>query len=173
MKLAGGIVGTILLLVLIAYLFGRSLPREHASTVSRDLPVPPEAVLARVTAYQDFPKWRKDVQKVEFDAATNTVTEHTGFGPISYRVTEQSPRRMVTTIVADPATSPFGGTWTYEFEPIPTGTRIRITENGFVNPPLMRLMSKYIFGHETTLKKFVTDLAAASASDRSSPGTAR
>lgn len=125
--------------------------------VSLEVSAPPAEVLAAITGYGEYPQWRPDVQKVEI--AGDVVTETTGFGSISYRVLEKSERRYVTEIVADAQTAPFGGTWTYEFEPAAKGgTRVRITERGFVNPAVMRILSKYVFGHETTLKKFAADL---------------
>lgn len=148
--------GVLMVGVALVYLWGRSMPREHVSSVSLEVGAAPEQVMAAITGYGEFPKWRLDVKKAE--EKDGVVTEETGFGPISYRVIEKSERRLVTEIVADPQTSAFGGTWTYELEPMEKGTRVKITERGFVNPAVMRILSKYVFGHETTLKKFATDL---------------
>ena len=156
MKAGLGVLGALVLMGVLIYAWGRSIPREHVAAVSVEVAAAPVEVIAVVTAYAEFPKWRPDVKKVEI--AGDVVTETTGFGPISYRVLEKSERRYVTEIVADAQAAPFGGTWTYEFEPVAKGTRVRITERGFVNPAVMRILSKYVFGHETTLKQYASDL---------------
>ena len=156
MKLVAGILGAVVVMGALVYLWGRSLPREHVATVSVEVAALPAEVFRTITAHEEFPKWRPDVKKVE--VAGEVVTETTGFGPIAYRVKEKTEQRVVTEIVADPQTSAFGGVWTYELEPVAKGTRVRITERGFVNPAVFRILSKYVFGHETTVKKYAADL---------------
>lgn len=156
MKAGLSILGALLLTGVLIYSWGRSIPREHVAVVSVEVAAAPAEVLAVVTEYREYSKWRPDVKKVEI--AGDVVTETTGFGSISYRVLEKSERRYVTEIVADAQKAPFGGTWTYEFEPVAKGTQVRITERGFVNPAVTRILSKYVFGHETTLKQYASDL---------------
>ena len=43
----------------------------------------------------------------------------------------------------------FGGTWTYALEPAGAGTRITVTEEGYVSNPLFRVMMKAMGVHRT------------------------
>ncbi len=156
MKIVLIVTGALVLLGCVIYLWGKSMPREHAASVSTTIATSPEALMATISAFEDLPKWRKSTTAVQ--VRNGVITETTGFGPISYRVVERAPLRMVTEIIGDPSTADFGGTWTYELTPEGTSTRIHITENGFVNPSWMRVMSKYVFGHERTLRQYVEDL---------------
>jgi hypothetical protein len=74
-------------------------------------------------------------------------------------VEEVPPRRLVTRIADE--TLPYGGTWTYDLEPDgPDGTRLVITERGFVNPPVFRTLSRYVFTHHRTLDTYLRVLGA-------------
>ena len=67
------------------------------------------------------------------------------------------PRRLVTQI--DPmAGGAFGGTWTYELAPEATGTRISVTETGWIGNPIFRFMSRFLFGYYGSLDKYLTAL---------------
>lgn len=145
-------------LAIVIQIWGRSLPREHSSRVSLTLPVPPAQVMALLTDFANHATWRTYIKSISVSGGT--ITEQTSFGPISYVVQDQSDTRLVTRIVADPATSDFGGTWTFTLAPSPTGTALTITEDGFVNPPIMRLFSRYVFGHDANLRQYAAALEA-------------
>jgi hypothetical protein len=40
-------------------------------------------------------------------------------------------------------------------------TMVRVREEGVVRAPVYRALSKYVFGHDSTLKKYLADLAAS------------
>lgn len=52
----------------------------------------------------------------------------------------------------------FGGRWTYEIAPAPTGSVLTITEHGEVYGALYRFMSRFVFGHYRTLETYARDL---------------
>jgi hypothetical protein len=54
---------------------------------------------------------------------------------------------------------PFGGKWTYLLEPDGAGTKLSITEDGFVKPALFRFLSRFVFGHTSTLDGYLRALA--------------
>ena len=56
-------------------------------------------------------------------------------------------------------TLPFGGTWTFELAPEGTGTRLRITERGFVKPPPFRFIAKFFLGYTKTIEGYLGDLS--------------
>lgn len=143
-------------LSLVLYLWGRTIPREHSSQVRLQLPVPPSQVMALLTDFANHATWRTYIKSIAVSGPT--ITEQTSFGPISYVVQEQSDTRLVTRILADPATADFGGTWTFSLAPSPGGSTLTITEDGFVNPPIMRIFSRYIFGQDSNLRQYATAL---------------
>jgi hypothetical protein len=55
---------------------------------------------------------------------------------------------------------PFGGTWTWELAPAGGGTRLTITEAGFIRNPIFRLMSRLFFPPTGTMEKYLRALAA-------------
>jgi hypothetical protein len=76
-------------------------------------------------------------------------------GPITFVIESVEPnRRFVTRI--DDKSLPFGGSWSYEVIPATDGrTTLRITEDGEVYNPLFRFVSRFIMGHEGTIKTYV------------------
>ena len=54
---------------------------------------------------------------------------------------------------------PFGGTWTYELADAGDGgTRLTLTEDGVIRPPIFRAMAKWFFGLDTTQRDYLTHL---------------
>jgi hypothetical protein len=51
---------------------------------------------------------------------------------------------------------PFGGRWYYELEPIDSGTRLTITEAGFVKLPMFRIFTT--LAPNATKTKFLREL---------------
>jgi len=70
-------------------------------------------------------------------------------------VDERASRRF--TRIADDKL-PFGGRWIFELAPDGAGTRLTITEDGFVKNPVFRLLSRRVFSHTATLERFFLDL---------------
>jgi hypothetical protein len=54
---------------------------------------------------------------------------------------------------------PFGGTWTFEVEPVEDGATLRITENGYVTNPVFRFVSRFVLGYTTEIEKYLRSLA--------------
>lgn len=144
---------------------GAFLPRGHSCTVARTYRAAPERAWALLTGVEDFPRWRKDVKSVdvrERDAAGAALawTEHTSFGPMPLRTVEREPPfRLVGRIDSDAL--PFGGTWTYRIDDLGDGqVRLSITEDGEVKNVVFRFLSRYVFGHDGTLKAYHGHVAA-------------
>jgi hypothetical protein len=55
---------------------------------------------------------------------------------------------------------PWGGTWTTEITAAPGGSTMRITEDGYVNNPLFRFLSRFVFGYSDTLDSYMKSLGA-------------
>jgi len=149
----------ILGLIIVAMLItGSVLPEKHMASVSRDFQSSREEVWVVLTDFQNWHTWRSDLQGLE-TTGSNTFKEVSKDGEgVDYRIEEMnSPERLVTRIITPDL--PYGGSWTYELEPMSTGCRLTITENGEVYNPLFRFMSKYMFGHTYTLETYMNDLS--------------
>jgi hypothetical protein len=143
---------------LAGYLVGARLPREHRASRSALLRRSPAEVYRVISDVTRYPAWRKDVRAVT-PLADQRYREDGGFGPIVYRLeADEPPSRRVTRI--DDATQPFGGTWTFELAPEANGTRLTITEDGFVDPPLFRFLSRFVFGQTKTIDTYLRELEA-------------
>jgi uncharacterized protein YndB with AHSA1/START domain len=156
MKIALILLGTTLVCALLIVLRGRSMPREHEASVTVQLAAPPERVMAMLLDHASMTTWRKDLKSIRL--VNDVVEEVNKHGALQYRVHARSPLLLETEIIADPLTADFGGTWQFTLQPKDQGTELNITERGFVNPAWMRVASKYVFGHDTNIRSYATDL---------------
>ncbi|MFT3712058.1 MAG: SRPBCC family protein [Archangium sp.] len=156
MKLALIIIAVLVALVLVMFIVGAMLPKDHVASRSVTLSVPPEVVFALISDVKNAPSWRSGLSAVEGDE--QRFIEVTRHGRIPFRVLENTaPSKRVAQI--DDPSLPFGGTWTWELVPEGTsGTRVTVTERGTVGPPLFRFLSRFVFGHDGTLKQVLNDL---------------
>lgn len=142
---------------------GFSLPVAHVATRDAVVNAPAAAVFARISDPARYREWRTDLDDVEL-LGTDPLRwrERRAGDAITYEATERhAPRRFVTRI-ADPDL-PFGGTWTWELQPDPAGTRVTITEHGEVYNPVFRFMSRFVFSHTATMEKVLQQLGNAGA----------
>lgn len=123
--------GTLLAVVGLIALAGYFLPVAHVASRSADFKHPPDAVFALVSDLANYSTWwPENGTKVEVVEAV-------------------PPSRLVTRIVGETA---FGGTWTLDIQPTPTGSRLTITERGEVYNPVFRVLSRFVFGHTSTME---------------------
>lgn len=138
---------------------GLILPRDHVASTSTRINAPPESVWQVLVNVSDYPQWRPDVRSVDVLSTEGALRwrEQTRQDGITFeRLEEQPPRRLVTRIADE--SLPFGGTWTYELAPDAPGTRVRITERGYVTNPIFRFMARFVFGHHRTQEDFLRAL---------------
>ncbi len=76
---------------------------------------------------------------------------------------EDPPRRLVTRIATE-GKAPFGGTWTYDIIPEGSGSRLTITEDGWVGNPFFRVISR-IMGYHGTIDSYLRAVAKRFGSD--------
>ena len=141
MKIVLLIIGTLLVLGVLAgvaiYFIGRGQPERHTASISFVLPRPRPAVWTALTDYAAMPRWWPAVKSIRFETRPDgtVVTWNTDQRGqvIGFRTTqEQTPARLVREITGD--NLPFGGTWAYGLAEENAGTRLTITEDGFVKP---------------------------------------
>ena len=157
------IVGGVLVLAIGTVVVGGALmPRTHvaASTVLIDGPI--DSVWAAVRDFESLWSWWGDVERVERVTAPpggEVWTYHMSTGLITIAVElSEPPRQLVTRIVAD-EDAPFGGTWTYDLVPAGDGTRVTITEDGYINSLFFRFVANVFIGVHATADSYLESLA--------------
>lgn len=82
-----------------------------------------------------------------------------GTGTMTFETETWDPPRRMTARIAD-ENLPFGGAWTYTIEPDGDGSVLTITEDGEVYNPLFRFMSRFVFGHDSTIRGYLEAVQA-------------
>lgn len=142
---------------LLVVAIGLVLPRDHTATRTVDVATPPDQVWAVITDVASYPRWRPDVTRIEAlpavdgRAAWREITRRTS---ISYEAVESVPSSRFVTRIADRAL-PFGGQWSIELAPLPTGTRVTITEHGEIYNPVYRVFAHFVFGYTATMDAYL------------------
>jgi uncharacterized protein YndB with AHSA1/START domain len=152
-------------IVLVVLLVGWSLPVKHTATGEATFRSSPESLYRLITDVDRFPQWRSSVKRIERlpDSAGKTRFREIGSdGTILYEVDSAVPGQRLVTRIAD-RSLPFGGSWTYELMPRGDSTTLRITEDGEVYNPVYRFVSRFVFGHNATIEKYLEDVRATVA----------
>lgn len=144
----------------VMYLVGMAQPERHVASRHADYRQPPERVWATITDWERSPAWRKGVSSVERlpDRDGHPAwKEVAGGSPMVFVVTEEIPPVHLVTTLAD-SSAGFGGSWTYALSPAASGTRLTVTERGFVRNPLFRFLMRHVFGTHSTIDAYLTGL---------------
>ena len=153
----GGLAGLVGLMALI----GAFVSRDHRATSTISLRHSPDSVwkvvrdLGGVTAW--FPAMQQSERLPDRDGQEVWHQKMSGFD-VPIIVVESSPPRKLVTQIDPTAGGAFGGTWTYEVVPDSTGTRISVTEAGWISNPVFRFMSRFLFGYYGSLDKYLRAL---------------
>lgn len=156
------VVGIIVGAFVVMYAAGALLPASHTATASAELEAPPERVWSLIAGIERFPEWRPDVEgvtRLEDRDGLPAWRETLGTGRLTFRAEAWEPPRLLVARIADPDL-PFGGTWTYEIEPVDDGSLLTITERGEVRSPVFRFMSRFLFGHDSTIRAYLDAVRA-------------
>jgi uncharacterized membrane protein len=106
------------------------------------------------------PTWRDDVKSVDLLGENNghfRYREHGNQGDVTYEFVEDVPGQRTVTRIVDQDLG-YSGSWTTELKSESDGTRVTVTENGEVSNVLFRFLSRYIFGHTSTIDSYLTSL---------------
>jgi ribosome-associated toxin RatA of RatAB toxin-antitoxin module len=168
MKIVGFVVVILLIAGVIVYADGARLPVNHTVSVTGVVPAPPDKVFTLITNVARGADWRPAVKSVTIlkqDQGRDHWVEHLDYGQFMTFLavhTEAPTRRDV--LLDDPKAS-YGGTWTYELAPGPSAasTTLRITETGFIKPPLYRFIMAHVFGPTHNLDQYMKDIQTAAA----------
>ena len=152
--------GALAILVVVVLVVGWLMPVRHRASRQATFRAAPAAVWELITDVEAFPGWRGDVKAVERlpDRDGRPVWGEEGSnGRITYAVERAETPRLLVVRIAD-VNLPFGGTWIYEISPVSGGSTLTITEDGEIYNPIFRVMSRFVFGYESTITAY---LAAA------------
>ncbi|HYJ29006.1 MAG TPA: SRPBCC family protein [Allosphingosinicella sp.] len=151
-------------LAAIVYGVGALLPRDHVAAAAAVIPAATPEVAALVRDVEGQPRWRSAVDTIEVlerrSGGGLLYVERSGSDAIRFDFAEEERDVRFRSVIADPAL-PFGGAWTIALEPAGDGTRVSIEERGEVRDPLYRFFSRFVFGHEATMRTYLADLEQA------------
>ncbi|HEX8216147.1 MAG TPA: SRPBCC family protein, partial [Allosphingosinicella sp.] len=143
---------------------GAMLPRDHVASAEAIVAAPPADVAALVRDVAGQPRWRGSVETIEVlerrPSGGLLYVERSGGDSITFDFAEEVRGARFRSTIADPAL-PFGGAWTIALAPAGAGTRISIEERGEVRDPVYRFFSRFVFGHEGTMRAWLADLERA------------
>ena len=145
-------------LVALIYLAGSLMEVSHTATVERLIPLEKDRVWSIVTNFKEYPSWRSDVKSVTAKDESHWTEVNAYDDQVDYQLTVLDSTGTVETRIMN-KDLPYGGYWTIQLEQAEGGTLVTITEHGEVFNPLFRFMSKYIFGHDTTIKQYLDNLS--------------
>ena len=153
----GGVAALLVLTGVALYLFGRTLPEQHNASITFTVPKARALVWTALTDYAAMPQWWPAVKAVRFETtaagAVLTWNKDVHGKEIAFRTREEAPPgRLVREIVGPDL--PFGGTWTYELVADRAATRIKLTEDGFIKPPLFRAIARLFLKPDATMRDF-------------------
>jgi carbon monoxide dehydrogenase subunit G len=142
--------------IAVLYVTGLFISREHHASVSETIAAPPDRVLDAITDVESFPQWRSGVSAVNVTSRDPLRWREQGENDLAFEMIERSPARVITRVSDDGGN--FGGTWTFELAPDGEGTRVTITEDGWIGPPIFRTLSKFAFGYERSMRAYLAAL---------------
>ena len=160
MKITLIIVGAFVALVGMVLLIGAMLPSKHVASREITLRRNPAEVYAVVRDFGSAPTWRTDLKAIEMLEPVDgrqRFRENSSNGLITYELVDEFPNEKLVTRIVDRDLGYFGS-WSYEFLPVESGTRLRITEEGEVPNVLFRFMSRFVFGHTATMDTYLRAL---------------
>lgn len=156
------LVGGLAALVALMAIVGALLPRDHVAGASITTRQPPDSVWKVIRDLGGVTQWwtemKTSVRTPDKDGHERWEQEVGGFKMALLVESEEPPRRLVTRIDSPPGAS-FGGAWTYEVAPTPDGSRVTVTERGWIANPVFRFMSRFMFGYYGSVEKYLRALA--------------
>lgn len=166
-----GLAALLAVTALIFQLIGSRMRRTHRSIVSVSFPVSRAAVWGAITDYAAMPSWWPAVKSIRFerlpDGTELTWNKDSHGKEIPFRTGESRINEKLVRIIAKDDL-PFGGTWTFDLIDSPGGgTRLTLTEDGFINVALLRPIATWFIGLDATQKDFLAHLEKHLAATKS------
>ncbi|PJZ75976.1 LIC10604 family protein [Leptospira neocaledonica] len=158
MKIAGIILLSVICLIVLLVLSGYLLPKDHVASVEKNFSSSSESIYKIIRNVHEYQGWRSGLKSVEIESNMIWTESDSHGNNIRFGIIEErSPNYLKTKILNEDL--PFGGGWEFEISPDGSNTKLKITEKGFVTNPLFRVLSKFVFGHDATMKTYLEDLS--------------
>ncbi len=148
-----GVLGVVILL-------GLALPRDHVAASEGVVHAARGEVWRAISDLAEGASWRTGISRVERGEDIDGMEvwiEHSRFGPMAMGVRERVEDKRLVVEIVDQRLA-FGGAWTYEIEDAGEGTRVRITERGFIRNPIFRFLARFVFGYRSAQRQYLEDL---------------
>lgn len=143
------------------WFYARSIPTHQTHTRTTTLKQTPEAVFALLTDLPNFPKWSRNMVKIEMlppiDGKEATRQTFKGDMLMTIITSESAPPKHLVRSMGDVG-GPFEGSWTYDITPTPDGAQIVLTEQMTMNNTFFRLMAR-LFGQTKYIDEHLEDMA--------------
>lgn len=169
----GTLVAVLAVALLVLYVGGANLPRDHRSVITATFAAPRPAVWRAITDYAAMPAWWPSVKSIRFEKLADgteltwNVDSHGHEFP--FKTTESRENEKLVRVIASDDL-PFGGSWTYQLTDAPGGgTHLELIEDGSVRPPVIRAIAKWFIGHDATQRDYLKHLKARVESAPAAP----
>ena len=162
LKIVLVVVGLVVAVPAVLALVGLFLARDHTASTTMIHAAPVDRVWGLIADPSGYARWHPGItgaQRLEDRdgaAVWRLEGERGGFAVMTEAL--EPEQRMVTRIVDESA---FGGTWTWELEPVEGGTRLTLTERGEVYNPIFRTLGKLFLDQRATIEAWQTAIASA------------
>lgn len=151
-----GVLGAV---VGLAAIIGARMPREHVVASEIVLPATPDTVWSVIRRPEiligTWPELTRSSRRPDALGREVWEQEVDGFA-MRFLVTEPGPRWLVSTILPE-EDAVFGGQWEYQAITVREGTKVRVTETGWVGNPLFRVMMA-VMGPHRSIDGYLTGL---------------
>jgi len=165
------IVALVIVILLIAggaavYADGAKQPEDHSVSVSGVVEAPQQKVFTLITDVAHGADWRpavKSVTVLQKDKNRDHWVEHLGHGQFMTFLATRTDPPYRRDVLLDDRKASYGGTWIYELSPgpSPNTTTLKITETGFIRPPVYRFVMKHVIGMTHNLDEYMKDVQTA------------
>lgn len=159
MKVVLLILGIIVGLLILITIVGAFMSRTHVATSEITLKQPIDSVYKVLRDVGGMTTWWKDLKTSERVAGASGERWRQVAGGFTMEldiVNDDPPRGFVSNIVEQPG-APFGGRWVYTLTTVQGGTRVSVSEEGWIGPPPFRVMAS-IMGLNRTLDSVLISL---------------
>lgn len=161
----------VLLLVVaggLVYADGARMPVNHSVSVTGVVAAPQDKVFALITNVANGYAWRPQVKSVttlDPDQGRDHWVEHYKYGQFMTFLAVKTAAPALRQVKLEDPKAAYGGTWTYELSPgpDPATTTLKITEDGFIKPPVYRFVMARVMGPTKNLDDYMKAIQAAAA----------
>jgi uncharacterized protein YndB with AHSA1/START domain len=161
MKTLLRILFVLFVLVVALSFYARSIPAHQTHTRTLTLKKTPEAVFTLLTDLQTFPKWNRNMEKIEMlppiDGKEATRQTFKGNMTMTIVTSDSNPPKHLVRSMGDSG-GPFEGSWIYDITPTADGSEVVLTEQSTMNSAFFRLMAK-LFSPTKYMDQHLEDMA--------------